>query len=320
MDKVKLGGILPAMALCLASSLYAQETILVLHPAGEKFQETVKGISEGLGADFRVSDVEVAKDAKVATVSEAVKSKAPKAVVLMDNNTIRLWKEYQQQSGDTAIPSVSLMGIMVEKAVSGLANATGISYEVPAVTVFVNLRSLLKQPVKSVGVVHRASMDDFIAKQKEFCGPENIEIKGFKVDDKDDAADGLRKGLDELLGSQKVDALWVLNDNFFLNAKLLKEVWLPVAARHRKPIVVGVESLIQSNLNFGVFAALPDHYALGSQAANVLLELGDNGWVASGRAVDQPLSVLKYLNMKISKKTSLPVDEEKLKEIDRQVD
>lgn len=320
MDKVKLGGLLPAMVLSLASVLYSQETILVLHPAGEKFQETVKGIGEGLGAEFIINDVEVTKDSKVATVINAVKAKTPKAVVLMDNNTIRLWKEYQQQAGDTTIPSVSLMGIMVEKAVAGLNNATGISYEVPAVTVFVNLRSLLKQPLKTVGVVHRGSMDDFLTKQKEFCGPENIEIKGFRVDDKTEAADGLRRGLDELLGTQKVDALWVLNDNFFLNAKLLKDVWLPAAARHRKPIVVGVESLIQTSLNFGVFAALPDHYALGSQAANLLLELGDNGWVASGRPVDQPLSVLKYLNMKISKKTSLPVDEEKLKEIDRQVD
>lgn len=317
---MKLGGILPAMVLCLASALGAQENVLVLHPAGAKFQETVKGISEGLGGDFTVNDLEVAKDSKVATVIDAVKARHPKAVVLMDNNTIRLWKEYQQQAGDTTIPSVSLMGIMVEKAVAGLSNATGISYEVPAVTVFVNLRSLLKQPLKSVGVVHRASMDDFIAKQKGFCGPENIEIREFRVDDKADAAEGLRRGLDDLLGTQGVDALWVLNDNFFLNPKLLKDVWLPAAARYRKPIVVGVESLIQSNLNFGVFAALPDHYALGSQAANLLLELQENGWVASGRAVDQPLSVLKYLNTRISKKTSLPVDEDKLKEIDRQVE
>jgi hypothetical protein len=248
-----------------------------------------------------------------------VKKETPKAVVLMDNNSLRLWKEYQQQSGDTTIPTLSLMGIMLEKAVSGLSNATGISYEVPAVTVFVNLRSILKQPLKNVGVVHRASMDDFIKKQSSFCEPENIILKTYRVDDKVDAAEGLRKGLDELLGKEGVDGLWVLNDNFFLNAKLLKEVWLPAAAKHKKPIVVGVESLVQSNLNFGAFAVLPDHYALGSQAANVLIELQENNWSASGRAVDQPLSVLKYLNTKISKKT-LSIDEEKLKEIDRQVE
>lgn len=316
---MKLGGILPALILCLASASIAEESILVLHPAGEKFQETVKGIREGLGAGYSVADQEVAKDVQVATVSAAVKAKAPKAVVLMDNSSIRLWKEYQQQSGDTATPTLSLMGIMVEKAVSGMPNATGISYEVPAVTVFVNMRSLMKQPLKTVGVVHRASMDDFIAKQSGFCEPENIQLKTFRVEDKSDAADGLRKGLDELLGKDGVDALWVLNDNFFLNPKLLKDVWLPAAAKYRKPIVVGVESLVQSSLNFGVYAVLPDHYALGSQAANVLLELQDNGWVATGRAVDQPLSVLKYLNTKVSRKT-LSIDEEKLKEIDRQVE
>ena len=237
----------------------------------------------------------------------------------MDNSSIRLWKEYQQKFSDTSTLSVSLMGIMIEKAVGGARNATGISYEVPGVTVFVNLRSLLAQPLKSVGVVHRASMEEFIQKQSGFCTNENIELRPFKVDDKADAAEGLRKGLEELLGNKDVDALWVLNDNFFLTPKLLKEVWLPMTAKYRKPVVVGVESLIQSSLNFGVYAVLPDHYALGSQAANLLLDIQDNNWNAEGRSVDQPLSVLKYLNSKISRKT-LKINEERLKEIDRQVE
>jgi hypothetical protein len=319
MVKVKHGGLLPALILFLASLAMSEESVLVFHPAGDKFVETIKGIKDGLGAGYSVSDQELAKDASVSVLAGAVKKVVPKAVVLMDNSSIRLWREYQQQAGDTSIPAVALMGIMIDKAVAGVPNATGISYEVPAVTVFVDLRSLLKQPIQNIGVIHRASMEDFIAKQKGFCEPENIHLKAFRVDDKSSAEDGLRAGLDDLLGRQDVDALWVLNDNFFLNAKLLKEVWLPAAAKYRKPIVVGVESLIQSSLNFGVYAVLPDHYALGSQAANLLLELQDNGWIASGRAVDQPLSVLKYLNTKLSRKT-LQIDEEKLKEIDRQME
>jgi hypothetical protein len=319
MDKMKLRGIMPALLLSLASLATADESILVFHPAGDKFQETVKGLRDGLGSGYKIIDKDLAKDAALDVIASNVKSNAPKAVILMDNNSIRLWKEYQQKFSDTSTLSVSLMGIMIEKAVSGAKNATGISYEVPGVTVFVNLRSLLSQPLKTVGVIHRASMEDFIQKQSSFCTNENIELKTFKVDDKADAAEGLRKGLEDLLGAKDVDALWVLNDNFFLTPKLLKEVWLPLTAKYKKPVVVGVESLIQSSLNFGVYAVLPDHYALGSQAANLLLEIQDNNWNADGRAVDQPLSVLKYLNSKISRKT-LKINEERLKEIDRQVE
>ncbi len=316
---MKRRGLVPAMLLSLASFAAADESILVFHPAGDKFQEAVKGLQEGLGNGYRIVDKDLAKDAGVDAIAASVKAAGPRAVVLMDNSSIRLWKEYQQKFSDTSTLSVSLMGIMIEKAVGGARNATGISYEVPGVTVFVNLRSLLAQPLKSVGVVHRASMEEFIQKQSGFCTNENIELRPFKVDDKADAAEGLRKGLEELLGNKDVDALWVLNDNFFLTPKLLKEVWLPMTAKYRKPVVVGVESLIQSSLNFGVYAVLPDHYALGSQAANLLLDIQDNNWNAEGRSVDQPLSVLKYLNSKISRKT-LKINEERLKEIDRQVE
>ncbi|MEN9353422.1 MAG: hypothetical protein RL318_747, partial [Fibrobacterota bacterium] len=52
---MKLGGILPALILSFASASFAEDPILVLHPAGDKFQETVKGIREGLGGDFKVT-------------------------------------------------------------------------------------------------------------------------------------------------------------------------------------------------------------------------------------------------------------------------
>ena len=40
--------------------------------------------------------------------------------------------------------------------------------------------------------------------------------------------------------------------------------------------------------SFGTFAVLPDQIALGSQAANLLFDIADNGWVLPEDAVIQP--------------------------------
>lgn len=306
-----------AGALLLCAALASAESILVLHPQGNDFAEAIKGIRENLEG-FDVQDVVVSKDSPAGTVAQALASASPEAVVLMDNHSIRLFKEYQAALPDSAprIPSIALMAVQVELAIGGIRNATGISYEVPAVTTIVNLRSLLQAPIGKVGVIYRASMESFFVKNAAFCKRENIELVGVKVADDADAKTALKNGLEQLNAGGGVDALWVLNDNFFLNVALLKSVWLPAAAKQRKPIVVGVESLIATSLNFGTFAVLPDPYGLGSQTANLIFDLKDNGWDASERGIDQPVSVVKILNAKLARKIS-KLNEDRLREVDK---
>jgi hypothetical protein len=37
--------------------------------------------------------------------------------------------------------------------------------------------------------------------------------------------------------------------------------------KHKKPVIVGVETLVNPGLGFGTFAILPDHTELGKQLA-----------------------------------------------------
>jgi hypothetical protein len=80
--------------------------------------------------------------------------------------------------------------------------------------------------------------------------------------------------------------------------------------------VVGVEVLVNPALDFGSFAVLPDHYALGSQAAGLLQEIQDAGWKVEDPRVDQPLSVVKILNAK-QVRNRVGVKDDKLGEIDK---
>ncbi|MEO6097029.1 MAG: hypothetical protein ABIW76_15655, partial [Fibrobacteria bacterium] len=195
---------------------------------------------------------------------------------------------------------------------------TGIFYEVPGVTILVNLRSLVKGPVRKVGVIARPSMADFVRENAKWCAYENIELVPYLVsEDRMDVARAVRTGVRRLRDREKVDALWILNDNFFLTPEIIGGGWLPALARFKKPVLVGVENFVSERSHFGTFAILPDHYALGVQTAGLILRLKENGWkLDETLRVEQPLAVYKILNLEQARKYAT-VRDSALKEVDK---
>ena len=68
-------------------------------------------------------------------------------------------------------------------------------------------------------------------------------------------------------------------------------------------------------VGMGAFAVLPDHVALGAQAAELVFEAQDNGWQLEER-VEQPLSVNKIANARHMKEF-LGVEREGLGSVDK---
>jgi putative ABC transport system substrate-binding protein len=48
----------------------------------------------------------------------------------------------------------------------------------------------------------------------------------------------------------------------------------------------------------GALAVVPDHEALGLQAANLIFDLADNDWKITKRTIEQPLSVKTVVDLK----------------------
>jgi hypothetical protein len=98
---------------------------------------------------------------------------------------------------------------------------------------------------------------------------------------------------------QRMDALWVLNDDRLLTPRLIAEAWLPsLNEAPWVPTIVGAASLVSPRQSFGTFAVLPDHTALGTQAASLLLDIADNGWtVAEDEPAQLPLSTTTTVNL-----------------------
>lgn len=344
----------------LARGSGVPERIMVLRAEGPNFQETVKGLMHELGPDFICEELilgRVSASAGVSTgiqagipaeapvggvgvagatgavgaagtesiataerLAAAISKSRPRALVLMDNDAIRLYASVQKRWLDPVPfpPSISLMAIRVDREIAKLKSATGIFYEVPGVTILVNLRSLVTGPVRKVGVIVRPSMADFVRENAKWCASENIELVPFVVsEDRMDVARAVRTGVRRLRDREKVDALWILNDNFFLTPEIIGRGWLPALARFKKPVLVGVENFVSARSRFGTFAILPDHYGLGVQTAGLILRLKESGWTLDETlGVEQPLAVYKVLNLEQARK-SATVRDSALMEVDK---
>lgn len=276
-----LAGATPAEAppalLELTSEGEGRPTLLVLRKSTTNMDTFVSGMIGELGADFHVVALEVNKESTTSEIALALGKSKPSAVVLLDNPTVDLYRRYQEADPTAAYPpAIIAMALFVDQTASRLRNATGIAYEVPAVTSFVRLRAAVSTDVVRVGVLYRPLFASLVADQARLAAIEGFEIVPVALK-KAPTVTAVRAGLRELHQSE-VDALWILNDSGLLTRDLLIGAWLPLMKRNEIPVVVGVADLLRTNPPIGNFAVVPDHKSLGMQAADLIYELRDSGW------------------------------------------
>jgi ABC-type uncharacterized transport system substrate-binding protein len=294
--------------------------VLEFSPNTRDFNDAVSSLRGNL-SDVKITVQQLTDEYTVKQMAQAIQEQKPEIVVLFDNKSIRLYQSYIKEFRPQNPPAVvALMALQLEQAIVGIPNVMGISYEIPAVTTASRLRNVWGTPIRKVGVVYRASMEPFYQENKRFCKVENIDLVGQKVpDESSDLTRDLKTGLQNLIWTDRVDAIWIINDNKLLSAKLIKEIWIPFMKENAKPGIVGVEMLTQTKLGLAVTAILPDNVGLGAQAANLVYEIIDNGNKVDKLRIDLPLAVIQVLNTTLSRKIgTLRKDAEK--SVDRVVE
>ncbi|MCP4150966.1 MAG: hypothetical protein GY757_24680 [bacterium] len=303
--------------------LTVKDSLLIIYSGGRVFDHAVKGILDEIEDELMVQEMIIDRRFTVQqlakSVSEKMKFYAPKVVILMDNNAIGAFKYYQDKlpAGAVIIPSISLMGVNVEDTIKELKNAYGISYDIPLYTALVHLRAIKSIRVKKTGIIHRNVLNDFVEKNRLYLKDEGIELCNIRLPNHGiDFKKVLRKKLKELLADEKVDSIWIPNDNVLLDSRIIEDVWIPLLKKYKVPVIVGLEYFVSPKLDFGTFAVLPDHIELGTQAAGIVFELKDNNWKFEVNKTEAPLSVLKIINFKQAAKR-FKVTKEDVENIDK---
>jgi hypothetical protein len=272
--------------------------VLIAMPELDSFRTVRRSLLREVRDEFDVVTTIVDRDTTEAAFENALNAADPIGAVLMNNPTVSLYRGYQnrRRGKGRVVPAVIVMTSFLEELRDQLDNATGVAFEVPGVTAFVQLRSILDRPLRRVGVVHRPAFRRFVQRQTELASREQIVLISQSVPN-DATPDDVRRALLDLKKSG-VDGLWVLNDNRLLgDSDFLEEGWRQALADLGVPVIVGVPALVKPELRFGTLAVLPDLGALGVQTANLLLRVAQEGWEARRRPVELPISTLTFVNM-----------------------
>jgi hypothetical protein len=275
----------------------AAPTVLVCMPRTSQALEVWTGLRDELAKDFRLVGIEVAGRESSSIISEGLRRHRPSAIVLMNNPTLAAYREVQRVSADKHFPpAVVVMVSFLERRPREMIATTGISYEVPLITVVTNLRKLMTRPIQRIGIVTRSDLRSFVEHQANLAAREQISVIVEEVSVNPNAPE-LKRAL--RIVKQGADALWILNDDRLLTPRLITDGWLPgLNERPWVPAIVGAPPLVSPGSGFGTFAVLPDHTALGAQTANIILDLADNRWELPDDAdVQLPLSTTATIDL-----------------------
>jgi hypothetical protein len=276
------------------------EAVLIVMPLSPDFMEMRRGLVSELTRSFNVVTHPVDTGATADELAGAITKHRPACLVLMNNETVTLFRDLQQRPTQAPLPpAVIVMTSFLEDVRPSLRNATGIAYEVPGVTAFTGLRSLMTAPLTRVGVVYRPMFRPFIERQRQMAQREQVELVAVEVPKEVSPAE-LEGALSKLLSSNPpVDALWMLNDNGLLrDATFIEDTWRAALRQRSVPLIVGVANLVDPRASLGAFAVVPDYEALGLQTANLIFDLADNDWRADEHDVELPLSVKTIIDLK----------------------
>ena len=271
--------------------------IIVCMPDTAQSREVWNGLSDELSHDYRLVAIQVERADESALIAAGIEQYRPSALLLMNNPTVGAYRKYQSHANSRVFPpSVIVMTSFLEAQIERVIGATGITYEVPLITVMTNLRRLVKLTSERVGVIVREPLRAFISKQVALANRERIVAIQAVVSARPNASE-LKRAIRQL--KDDVDVLWILNDDRLLTPQLISEGWLPgLDERPWLPTVVGARSLVSLGHSFGTLAVLPDHVSLGSQAANLLFDMADNGWqLPADAAVQLPLSTTVTIDL-----------------------
>jgi len=292
-------------------------SIFLAMPSSPSFLEVRKSFVSEVRKTFDVRTFVVAPTTTPDDLGTAIQRARPACVVLMNNATINLVGRYElAHPAEPSPPTVLLMASLIEEMQTTLKRATGIAYEVPGVTAFVNLRSVIKAPVNRVGVIYRPTLRKFVERQRGLAAREHIDIVSIPVAS-DVSADELREALDGLVKDRHVDAVWMLNDNALVrDAQFRDEAWRAELGDSKVPLIVGVANLVNPDSPLGALAVVPDHEALGLQAANMVFELADDRWRVELHPVELPVSVKTVVDIRLVRE-NFGLRPEALRHVDR---
>ncbi|MGE5670074.1 MAG: hypothetical protein ACM31E_01435, partial [Fibrobacterota bacterium] len=216
---------------CVIASA-GEDALLILTPPEELFASAITGLQEETEDEFVVTVLKKPKeDEDDGDLRRYFASATPKVVVVVGNRLLKLYTKFinEHKPDASSIKVISIYALDTEHAIEHLNNALGISFQTPMVTAIVKFRGIVTTTINKVGVIYRDACDEMVIQNTKLCLREKITIKSIKIGNqtknhKMEISDALK----HLIKKERVNAIWIPNDNVILSSELLGGVWIPL--------------------------------------------------------------------------------------------
>jgi len=103
-------------------SVAAEDVVLTFRGEGKDFDDAYRGLKGELQDEVELKEVLIDKKSTVSVIADAMEKNSPKLVILMDNQSIGLYRKYQAGVKDESgiVPSISLMAVIVKSAIKDI--------------------------------------------------------------------------------------------------------------------------------------------------------------------------------------------------------
>jgi hypothetical protein len=286
------------LVIATSYSVRAGDPVLVLRPGSADFTSALEGIRDELGDECTISEMIVKSDTPVEAFKRTYQQVRPRLIVLMEGKSLNLYRRFQEgnPAGTTYPPSIVFMTSYARQRIKSLVNATGLTYEIQAIQAISNVRELVDRPIVKVGTLYSSNLKEFFKDQQQICKNEQIDLIGVLIPAGRRLERDIKNGLVKLLKEEKVDAIWVINDDNILMKDHLNWSWIPILRKYKVPVVVGVERLAEDSVGMAPFAVVPDHVEMGAQVGGMILSIKEDNWSLENFNIDKPISVHKKYN------------------------
>jgi ABC-type uncharacterized transport system substrate-binding protein len=112
----------------------------------------------------------------------------------------------------------------------------------------------------------------------------------------------------------------MLPDNALVNAATLGRFWAPRFRRERIPLVVPLANLASRQVDLGLFSAHPDYFQLGVQAAQLVVQVLEDGTSPAALGFEPLISVQTTLNLDVAARARWEIRTESLERVDELVE
>jgi hypothetical protein len=276
------------------------EQVLLVQSRDDYLLQVADNLARELSGSFDLVRFKKVRDTN--EMAGIIPNIGPKAIVILEKHaksgSLYWFKNYLQSHAPEFSTTAFLFvkDCFLDQSDIYMNNAAGITFLPPVILGVEKLQKQVQKDIRTVGIIHPREMRKMIIDNSESCVLKGVSLIMKSAPDRNSSLflDAVTDAL-KIFKKQKVDALWIVEDESLLQLPLVRDVWEPFIAKSGIPTIVNNEAFLAAPWNIGTVCIVPEPQQVSSQIAKKIRELERDNWIVYHPSIDPLDSYRDYL-------------------------